>query len=135
MARRAKAAPAKFQAMPGIGWAFPKSTIGPIEDQQIVITGMLPLTTEQTLFIDMRLPVKGGTLEVKIKDPTDWHLIAQFEMPKPEFENQARRHAFKIGTRNYTLVITNGMTRPTKDIDGKRCLRLRIPEILPMPLL
>lgn len=130
MVRKQKRVPIAFQPMPGVGWAFPKSTIGPLDDQQIVITGVMMLDTEHKLFVDMRLPVKGGTLEVKIKDPDDWHLIAQFEMPKPEFENQARRHAFKIGARNYTLVITNGMT-----LSQKRCLRLRIPEILPMPLI
>lgn len=121
---------AAFQAMPGIGWAFPKTTIGPIEDQQLVITGILPLDLKHKLFVDMRLPIKGGVLSVKIKDPNDWHLIAQFEMPKPEFVNQARRAGFKIGNRNYTLVVTNGQTK-----SEKRCLRLRIPEILPMPLI
>ena len=131
MARKAKPVPqSTFEAMPGVGWAFPKSTIGPITDQQIVISGVMNLDHEHKLFVDMRLPVKGGTLEVKIKDPSDWHLIAQFEMPKPQFENQPRRHAFKIGTRNYTLVVTNGQTKMQK-----RCLRMRIPEILPMPLI
>ena len=128
MARKQK--PVAFAAMPGVGWAFPKSTIGPIEDQQIVISGVMALDLEHKLFVDMHLPVKGGVLSVKIKDPDDWHLIAQFDMPEPEFKGAARRHAFKIGTRNYTLVVTNGQTK-----NEKRCLRLRIPEILPLPLI
>ena len=133
MARKSKPATQKFTAQPGTGWAFPKSTIGPLNDQQIVITGMIPLTFDQNLFVDMRLPVAGGVLSVKIKDPTDWSLIASLEMAKPEFPNAPRKGSFKIGSRNYTLVVSNGTTQPKGDTPGRKCLRLRIPEIIPMP--